>query len=408
MSQTKRDPNHRYLSDPFIKTVQPDTTRTLYWDTKQPGLVLSVESTGHKAFKLIYSFLGRSRWYTIGPVTQLGLKEARQMARDRLADVYRGRDIQAERRAARGAGTFEELAERYREEHAKLRNKSWRQADTLVHNHLAPKWGKLPAHKIARADVRAVFNKITHDGSPVLANQVLAAASAIFSWALKNEVGGIEINPCSNIDRNPTKARERVLSDRELSGFWAAFDDAGLIRSCALRLILLTGQRPGEVRHMRWKDIEDGWWTLPGDPDDSWPGTKNGQTHRVWLAKPAREILSDLSDGQGEGLVCPGSRNRAISGLDEAMRIICNSLGVNEKVTPHDLRRTHGTTVTSLGFTRDQMNRLQNHKEGGIGSVYDRHSYADENRRIQEAVATRIMGLVIPSQAEEPLKVVAF
>ena len=90
------------------------------------------------------------------------------------------------------------------------------------------------------------------------------------------------------------------------------------------------------------------------------------------------------------------------------MRAICNSLGVNEKVTPHDLRRTHGTTVTSLGFTRDQMNRLQNHKEGGIGSVYDRHSYADENRRIQEAVAARIMGLVIPSQAEEPLKVVAF
>ena len=39
------------------------------------------------------------------------------------------------------------------------------------------------------------------------------------------------------------------------------------------------------------------------------------------------------------------------------------------------------------------MNRLQNHKEGGIGSVYDRHSYADENKKIQEVVAARIVDL---------------
>ena len=64
-----------------------------------------------------------------------------------------------------------------------------------------------------------------------------------------------------------------------------------------------------------------------------------------------------------------------------------------ERVTPHDLRRTHGTTITALGFGRDAMNRVQNHKEGGIGSVYDRHGYADENKRIMEAVAARILSL---------------
>ena len=53
-------------------------------------------------------------------------------------------------------------------------------------------------------------------------------------------------------------------------------------------MILLTGQRPGEVTHMRREHIEDGWWTLPGAPVPAlgWPGTKNGETHRVWL--PAR------------------------------------------------------------------------------------------------------------------------
>jgi hypothetical protein len=49
--------------------------------------------------------------------------------------------------------------------------------------------------------------------SPTVANQVLASASAIFSWAIKEELGGVKFNPCTSIDRNETKSRERVLSD---------------------------------------------------------------------------------------------------------------------------------------------------------------------------------------------------
>ena len=63
-------------------------------------------------------------------------------------------------------------------------------------------------------------------------------------------------------------------------------------------------------------------------------------------------------------------------------------------IAPHDLRRTHGTTIAALGFGRDAMNRVQNHKEGGIASVYDRHQYAEENKRVMEATAARIMALV--------------
>jgi integrase len=74
------------------------------------------------------------------------------------------------------------------------------------------------------------------------------------------------------------------------------------------------------------------------------------------------------------------------------MREICAKLGV-ERATPHDLRRTFSTTVTSLGFGRDALNRVTNHREGGIASVYDRHGYAEENKRIMESVAARIMSL---------------
>ena len=103
--------------------------------------------------------------------------------------------------------------------------------------------------------------------------------------------------------------------------------------------------------------------------------------------------MAELSDDATTGFVFAGERGRPIRKLDRAMRDACKKLEV-EKATPHDLRRTHGSTITALGFGRDAMNRIQNHKEGGIGSVYDRHGYAEENKRIMETVAARIMALV--------------
>jgi integrase len=193
-------------------------------------------------------------------------------------------------------------------------------------------------------------------------------------------------NPCRGVERNPTVSRERVLSDAEVPLFWQAFSKAG-VSGAALQVLLLTGQRPGEVTRMRYDQITDGWWTLPGAPDaeKQWPGTKNAQTHRVWLPQPAQDIIAGLKIGDyfvfGQSL-----------DVQPTMRNICAKLKVS-RTTPHDLRRTHGSTITKLGFGRDAMNRIQNHKEGGIADVYDRHEYAEENKRVMEAAASRLIAL---------------
>jgi hypothetical protein len=78
-----------------------------------------------------------------------------------------------------------------------------------------------------------------------------------------------------------------------------------------LKVILLTGQRPGEVSHMRHEHIVDGWWTMPGEPDHKlgWPGTKNGQSHRVWLPEVVRDIMADIDGDSTTGFVfTTGSR----------------------------------------------------------------------------------------------------
>jgi integrase len=190
------------------------------------------------------------------------------------------------------------------------------------------------------------------------------------------------------VARNPVKSRERVLAESELPKFWTAFGDS--VQGRALKALLLLGQRPGEIACMRHEHIVDGWWEMPGElvPSLGWPGTENKQTHRVWLPKPVRDII----DGDETRGFVFGSR-RPVHGLDAVMRDISKQLGV-EPVRPHDLRRSHGSTITALGFGRDAMNRIQNHKEGGIADVYDRHRYENESKHIMEAVAARIMALV--------------
>jgi len=392
----RNPPNRKRLTQRFVATVKPGSKRVLYWDTVQKGLALQVETTGHKSFKLIYRHHGRSRWFTIADARAITIGSAREIAKDQWGAICKGVDVQAEKTAARKAATFGDLAQRYVEEHAKVRNRSWQQADKLVKAHLLPTWRGLAVGDIRRADVRRVFNALTDRGHKVLANQVLAAASAIFSWAVREEVADIAANPCAGIPRNKTQARERVLSDTELGKFWAACDDVGLMQGQALRMLLLTGQRPGEVAHMRREHIEPldlgAWWNMPGSPEPTtgWTGTKNGASHRVWLSFAAYDIVKELGHGC-DGFVFGTDRGGAISGLDAAMREISEASGFTPPVRPHDLRRTHGTMVTRLGFGRDAMNRIQNHKEGGIASVYDRHDYADEIRRIQERVARQIL-----------------
>jgi Arm DNA-binding domain len=282
----------------LLRSLKPQAAPYLVWDTYQRGLVVQVTPKGHLSWYVVYSFGRRTRWYKIADVAAIGLAKARELAADVMYEVAKGKDPAAERRASRTAGTFEALVKLYRV-HSQKKNKSWKQPDALVRKHLLPSWGKLLASAVTRSDVKAMMARVK---APIVANQTLAAAGAIFTWAIREEIGGVKLNPCLLVERNPTRSRERVLFDSEIPKFWTAFDEADLIHGLALRTILLTGQRPGEVCHMRTEHIEDGWWSLPGHPDPKlgWPGTKNKMSHRVALPKAVQEIIAML---EPEGFV---------------------------------------------------------------------------------------------------------
>jgi integrase len=371
----------RKLSALTVQRAKPRARAYLIWDTGARGLALRVQPTGRKSFCVIYRAGGRPRWLHLGDADILPLSEARELATETMLQVIRGKDPAAEKKQNySGTIIFSTLAQRYVEEHAKRKNKSWRQADYLLRRHVLPLWGDLNAEALKRSDVRALLGKI--DG-PSLSNQILASVSAVFSWACNQEL--LSNNPARGVERHAKVSRDRVLSEAEVKLFWQAFGQAG-IAGTALQVLLLTGQRPGEVSRMRWEHIAEGWWTMPGAASAHWPGTKNAQTHRVFLPQSVQEILVQL--GKAESGYVFGRPPR----LPVVMRDICQDLGV-PRVTPHDCRRTHGSTITALGFGRDAMNRIQNHREGGIADVYDRHEYAEENKRVMEAVASHLIAL---------------
>lgn len=389
--QPKAPPNRRKLTDRFVERETVEK-RTLYWDTGRGGvgLMVSPPSTknpkGTKSWKIAYRHGGRLKWLHIGRYPALPLKEARDAAVKHRARVALGEDPHGDRIASRRGEVLRDIAERYVEEYAKKNNKSWAQGENLRRRHVLPVLGSRKIKDIQRSDMRRIFDRLTADGSPILANQVLAAAGAVFAWAMEKDI--VDTNPARGIKRNKTKARDRYLLEDEVRTLWPALDDHGLLRSHALKLVLLTSQRPGEVRHLRREHIDGRWWSMPGAPDEKlgWPGTKNGLDHRAYFSDAAMDLLKEIGL-EGDGFVFPGQGGRAITGLDRVMRAITKDLQLRQAATPHALRATASTYLSRLRIPKDTISKILNHKEGGITDSYIRHSFDDEKAAAMETLA---------------------
>src|SRR5262249_35954355 len=282
-----RPANKTKLTQTYVARISPQAKTFAAWDTEQKGLALLLRPNGYRAYKVVYQFQGRTRWYHLGAVNEISLSQARRLAQEVMYQKAQGKDPQGDKRAHRASGTFADLVETYFRQHAEKANRSWKQARYLIDRHLLPRGGGLVPNAITRAHVKALMCEVT---APVVANHTLAMASAIFSWPILEEIAGVTVNPCLKVPRTAVTSRERVLSDSELPLFWTAFSQQGHA-GATLKLILLTGQRPGEVSAMQRQHIRDGWWEMPGEPSGDWPGTKNGRSHRVWLPQVAGGFL---------------------------------------------------------------------------------------------------------------------
>jgi integrase len=399
--------NRKRLTDANVADLVPvPGDKYEVWDSDLRWMCVRVQGTGRKNFYYVYSRNGRPRWFKIGPA-EMKVKAARLRTIALLNDVARGLDPQAERVAQRSHGTtFAELQKRYVEEWAKKHNKSWEQANSLMIACVLPHWGGLKVTEITRAHVKALVGKLSKD-RPSLANAVLSAVSAVFTFAVNEEV--VAVNPCKGLAKNPTQSRERVLSETEIAIFWEGCELVDPIRAAALRVLLLCAQRPGEVSCMRREHIKDSWWEMPGKPvpELKWPGTKNGSSHRVYLSAKVRELMAQASDDEA-GFVFANECGNAVGGLDLAMQRISAAKRLEPPVRPHDLRRSAGSLITGRGHGREAMDRILNHRRKSVTDVYDRHDYAVADKIIMEDLAAAVMAAVEGKQQGDNVVAASF
>jgi integrase len=312
-----------------------------------------------------------------------------------------------QRKAERVAETVEELAEAYLEKWARPRKRSAAEDERILRKDVIPAWRPRKAKDITRRDVIALLDKIVDRGSPIAANRTLAVIRRMFGWALSRDI--VPTSPCVAV-KAPAKEnrRDRVLSADEIAAFWRALDNPEFGMSPAIRLALklqlATAQRKGEVIGAEWNefDLDGRVWTIPAGK------AKNGMPHRVPLSALALAVLDEIkaatskrpdpSRGGPARWLFPSPRTgKPITGpaVDHAMRDprSRNMLGTDD-ATPHDLRRTAASHMTSIGISRLVVSKILNHAEPGVTAVYDRHSYDSEKRAALAAWGVRLEEII--------------
>lgn len=394
------------FTDRYIRSLKPQEAR--YDVLEARGFSVRVFPNGTKSFFFVYTFEKKRRRVTLGNYPGLSLQAATEKVNEFRASLERGVDPvtyqeekariaeeekRREEEAARieaMAATVAGLASEYLEKWAKPRKRSWREDARILAKDVVPRWGERKAKQITRRDIISLLDEIVDRGSPIAANRTLAVIRKMFNFALSRDI--VPTTPCAAIKAPSTEnRRDRALSSEEIKIFWSGLDGAGMVQGSklALKLMLVTAQRAGEVTGASWEevDLSTGWWTITALQ------SKNKMAHRVPLSSQALEILAEVKVLAGESIwLFPspkGENHIGETALGHAVRRNLPLFGI-EQFTPHDLRRTAASHMTGMGISRLVVSKILNHAEPGITAVYDRHSYDREKLQALETWGRRL------------------
>jgi len=387
------------LTDMLLRNLKPQTQRYLVWADQ--GLGIRVSPKGRKSFIYMYRYEGTSRFLTLGDYPRMTLADARKAHAEAMKKLEQGIDpgavTVAERRENREAPTVADLATEYLEKWAQPRKRSWAVDKRILEKDVLPGWGRRKAKDITRRDVIRLLDRIAERGG-VMANRTLAVVRKMFNFGLARDL--VSGSPCIGVQAPALEnRRDRVLSTEEIKTFWRGLDQTHITLGIrlALKLMLVTAQRKGEVITAQWDDINlnELLWVIPE--------TKNGLPHRVPLSPLALDLFKTAKTISGDSQwVFPSLRKdgpMAGPSVDHALRLALQSLEM-EHFTPHDLRRTAATCMTgSCGIPRLIVSKILNHAEPHITSIYDRASYDKEKQMALEAWALKLKSLIEDMQS---------
>ncbi len=410
------------LTTKAVETAKPDPSkRREIPDSALSGLYLVVQPSGAKGWALRYRWANKPKKLTLGKWPMMGLADARAAASEAIGLVEHGDDPGAVKMKAKAERIEAQLSERDTvramfELYSKRRLtqlKAGNTVQTVIGKHVMPKWGDRRIQDIKRRDVIELLEDIVEGGRAVTANRTRAYLSAFFAWAVQRDA--IPVSPI--VGTKPPVAensRERVLSDDELRWLWIAAGDIGQPFGPLARLLILTGQRRGEVAGLTDGEIQKDVWHLPASR------TKNGRAHDIPLTQAAQDVLSGVARIKGRaGFIFSTNGAAPVSGFTKGharlvkrmAEVAANERGEMVEIpawTFHDLRRTAATGMARMGIPVRITEAVLNHVSGsaaGIVSVYQRHDYADEKRAALEAWARLVADLVEGGRGDNVIQI---
>jgi len=424
-----------------------------YYRRESDGFAVRVLPSGVKTWLFIYTRAGKRRQMNLGDYPDITLAKAREravVARKALKDGNDPQEVgfewhrNPERERMEAIKKAEEelknpsmkdLAKEYIEKHANVnkRASSAKEDQRLLDKDVIPVWGDRKAQDIRKRDVVRLLEDAAKRG-PALTHNIFKLVRKMFNFAVSRDI--LENTPCAGIKIDEIAhitARDRVLREAkdnggvdEISTFWNELEKASMSDEVKniLRLILITGQRPGEVAGIHSKEFEGRWWTIPVERRKVKEKSKNPpQPHRVYLSDMAMEIL-----GEFEGYAFPSPANktdetgnvirythidknavayairrnlkdyrprRPIKGEKVKMVRVAEDRKMEiEHFTPHDLRRTCSTRLAELGFKDEVNDAILGHVKSGVVGIYNRYKYDREKQLAMESWGRKLQSIL--------------
>lgn len=453
------------FTDKWIEAQKPTSTRQEIADAATKGLYLFIQPSGVKSWVYRYRTSDGLRKMVLGTYPKVDLATARAGAgsakdlrtgdepKDPIAERKERLRLRAEaareklrleqEEANKEQRLFQPMVERYLNEYAKERRSYSEKARLLGLSgddsdwKVRPgspvaKWGQLSIDRPAlewREDVRTYGKGMVAAGTGYLANRTFAELRGMFNWMHKNDI--LIPSPLLNMDvpfKGGEKERDRTLLREtetgtygdELRWLWRASDTEPVFGPW-IKLLILTGMRQAkEVAAMTWEQIdysdpERPFWLIPDI------AAKNGKPHRVALSVEAMAVLESVAtakDRKGYVFTTTGKTQEPVAitpgdKLKKRMDALMLEIGRNERGEPveikrwvwHDLRRTCATGMQLLGYEREMVERILNHrKQTKLERTYQTATYRKDARKAWQAWADGVGRILDGKMLELPEK----
>ena len=341
------------------------TKQKTFFDGSLKGFGLRVSVGGTKSFIVMYG--KRRKLKTLGRYPETTLAKARVLARQVLGEVAGGQEAEIVRNASL---FFADAREKFIEDsghHTKL--------STLneYRRHLTKHFPfKKLLNEVSRSDIMEIVSNLK--SRPSEAQHAFIAMRTMMNWAVRR--GFLETSPVPSL-RFKASSRARILTENELKAAWGRAVETGYPYGTMVQLLILTGQRRGEIAGLRRAWIKDGWISFPIG------FTKNKREHRIPLGNLAKEIIECITSQTDLLFPARGRTDVPFSGWSKSKKEFDEVLGFAD-YTLHDLRRTFSSNLAKLAVPIHVTEKLLNHVSGtvsGVAAVYNRHSYSDEMKQ---------------------------